>query len=724
MKKIHLTTWFINALAELDNSAKGKVFDRVNNLMTDVHVGGANFERIRQAFDDNIYSVRVDLKYRLIIHLEGDRYTFLHIDKHDPAYDWLKHRRVGRHPITHEFQLWTTPNTRLDTEPVPDWQRQLNPQRRSLAAAPIGISDPPFVNVSDELLLKYGVPSEWTDTVRSIPSVDDIDRVISDHLPAEVTDRLVAHALGEPVTIVSPEHVTERLGSSQIIPITNVIELEEVLSHPLDLWIAFLHPDQRRLANMSASGPVKVTGSAGTGKTTLALHRACFLALAGKRVLVTTYTRSLASNLERQLNRLCPEVMAQRRIIVQTVFRAASRVLSAAGEPAFRTISETDLREKLPTVTGDFSRAWLVNEWRHVIDAMNIKSLDAYLVVDRSGRGSPLTEVQRREVWALIEPFLNECASSRRWSWSDVAFHARKLVEQQNRSAVLARAFADGGVDAVVVDEMQDLGPSELAFIRALAGNDGDALFLTGDAGQRIYGRRFSLRSCGINVVGRSSILRVNYRTTGEIRRFADSITSMQCDDMDAGLERRIGIRSVMSGPLPVIFQATTRQGEIDNLLGVVCAWLAEPKATESAPVPKSAYGPSDIAIFARTNELASTIRQELRGRGIDADDLDLEAHQVAGNGSVTVSTLHKAKGLEFKAVAVMATDLLPLIEHDTDPEELRDKNNQERDLLYVGTTRARDALMVSWTGDPSPFLLEALTSTGVIQVVSEELKE
>ncbi|NBY46235.1 MAG: hypothetical protein EBQ56_00365, partial [Proteobacteria bacterium] len=438
MRKIYLTTWFQNALAQLDNAAKGRVFNRVTNLLTDVHVAGANFEKFDQAVDENIYSVRVDLKYRLIIHLEGDAYTFLHIDKHDPAYDWLKHRRVGRHPITHEFQLWTTPNTPLDRKPVPVWQRQLSPQSQDLAVAPIRTSEPPFVNVANELLLTYGVPSEWTDTVRSIPSIDDIDRVISDHLPAEVTDRLVAHALGEPVTIVSPETETERFGSSQIIPITDVVELEEVLNHPLDLWIAFLHPDQRRLANMSASGPVKVTGSAGTGKTTLALHRACFLALAGKRVLVTTYTRSLASNLERQLNRLCPEVMAQRRIIVQTVFRAASRVLSAAGEPDFRTISETDLREKLPTVTGDFSRAWLVNEWRHVIDAMNIKSLDAYLVVDRSGRGSPLTEVQRREVWALIEPFLNECASSRRWSWSDVAFHARKLVEQKNRSAVLA----------------------------------------------------------------------------------------------------------------------------------------------------------------------------------------------------------------------------------------------------------------------------------------------
>jgi superfamily I DNA/RNA helicase len=721
MRKIYLTTWFQNALAELDNAAKGRVFNRVNNLLTDVHVAGANFEKFDQAVDDNIYSIRVDLKYRLIIHLEGDAYTFLHIDKHDPAYDWLKHRRVGRHPITHEFQLWTTPNTPLDRKPVPVWQRGLSPQSQSLAVAPIRTSEPPFVNVPNELLLTYGVPSEWTDTVRSIPSIDDIDRVISDHLPAEVTDRLVAHALGEPVTIVSPETETERFGSSQIIPITDVIELEEVLSHPLDLWIAFLHPDQRRLANMSASGPVKVTGSAGTGKTTLALHRACFLALAGKRVLVTTYTRSLASNLERQLNKLCPEVMAQKRIIVQTVFRAASRVLSAAGEPAFRTISETDLREKLPTVTGDFSRAWLVNEWRHVIDAMNIKTLDAYLVVDRSGRGSPLTEVQRREVWALIEPFLNECASSRRWSWSDVAFHARKLVEQQNRSAVLARAFVGGGVDAVVVDEMQDLGPSELAFIRALAGSDRDALFLTGDAGQRIYGRRFSLRSCGINVVGRSSILRVNYRTTGEIRRFADTITNFQCDDMDAGLERRVGIRSVMSGPLPVTFQASTRQGEIDNLLGVVSSWLTEPHITDPGTLPKLAYHQSDIAIFARTNELASTIRQELRDRGIDADDLDLEADQVAGNGNVTVSTLHKAKGLEFKAVAVVATDLIPPVDQDTDPEELPFRNNQERDLLYVGTTRARDALMVSWTGDPSPFLLEALTSTGVIRVVSQD---
>lgn len=724
MRKIYLTTWFQNALAQLDNAAKGRVFNRVTNLLTDVHVAGANFEKFDQAVDENIYSVRVDLKYRLIIHLEGDAYTFLHIDKHDPAYDWLKHRRVGRHPITHEFQLWTTPNTPLDRKPVPVWQRQLSPQSQDLAVAPIRTSEPPFVNVANELLLTYGVPSEWTDTVRSIPSIDDIDRVISDHLPAEVTDRLVAHALGEPVTIVSPETETERFGSSQIIPITDVVELEEVLNHPLDLWIAFLHPDQRRLANMSASGPVKVTGSAGTGKTTLALHRACFLALAGKRVLVTTYTRSLASNLERQLNRLCPEVMAQRRIIVQTVFRAASRVLSAAGEPDFRTISETDLREKLPTVTGDFSRAWLVNEWRHVIDAMNIKSLDAYLVVDRSGRGSPLTEVQRREVWALIEPFLNECASSRRWSWSDVAFHARKLVEQKNRSAVLARAFVGGGVDAVVVDEMQDLGPSELSFIRALAGDDGDALFLTGDAGQRIYGRRFTLRSCGINVVGRSSILRVNYRTTGEIRRFADTITNFQCDDMDAGLERRVGIRSVMSGPLPVTFQASTRQGEIDNLLGVVSSWLTESHITENGTLPKLSYHQSDIAIFARTNELASTIRQALRDRGIDADDLNLDADQVAGNGSVTVSTLHKAKGLEFKAVAVVATDLIPLIEQDTDPEELPFKNNQERDLLYVGTTRARDALMVSWTGDPSPFLLEALTSNGVIRVVSQEGQE
>ena len=724
MRKIYLTTWFQNALAQLDNAAKGRVFNRVTNLLTDVHVAGANFEKFDQAVDENIYSVRVDLKYRLIIHLEGDAYTFLHIDKHDPAYDWLKHRRVGRHPITHEFQLWTTPNTPLDRKPVPVWQRQLSPQSQDLAVAPIRTSEPPFVNVANELLLTYGVPSEWTDTVRSIPSIDDIDRVISDHLPAEVTDRLVAHALGEPVTIVSPETETERFGSSQIIPITDVVELEEVLNHPLDLWIAFLHPDQRRLANMSASGPVKVTGSAGTGKTTLALHRACFLALAGKRVLVTTYTRSLASNLERQLNRLCPEVMAQRRIIVQTVFRAASRVLSAAGEPDFRTISETDLREKLPTVTGDFSRAWLVNEWRHVIDAMNIKSLDAYLVVDRSGRGSPLTEVQRREVWALIEPFLNECASSRRWSWSDVAFHARKLVEQKNRSAVLARAFVGGGVDAVVVDEMQDLGPSELSFIRALAGDDGDALFLTGDAGQRIYGRRFTLRSCGINVVGRSSILRVNYRTTGEIRRFADTITNFQCDDMDAGLERRVGIRSVMSGPLPVTFQASTRQGEIDNLLGVVSSWLTESHITENGTLPKLSYHQSDIAIFARTNELASTIRQALRDRGIDADDLNLDADQVAGNGSVTVSTLHKAKGLEFKAVAVVATDLIPLIEQDTDPEELPFKNNQERDLLYVGTTRARDALMVSWTGDPSPFLLEALTSNGVIRVVSQDGQE
>lgn len=722
MRTVMLTSWFVEALADLDNADQGRVFRRVNAVLTDTHVAGANFERIDEAADANIFSMKVNRGHRIILHMEGDTCTLLHVGKHDQAYAWLKQRRVGRHPITHEFQLRRLPHDQDATVPVPAWQRRLRqPDTSTTAELTRSMPDtPPFADASKDLLLSYGVPTEWIQAVLAISTVDDIGDHLEGRLPIEVTDRLIAHAFSLPVNAVSLVLSDGPVATSQLIPVTDVGELQEALRYPLDRWIAFLHPDQRRLATVKATGPIKVTGSAGTGKTTLALHRARHLAMSGRRVLVTTYTRSLAANLERQLHRLCPELMMQRRIIVQTVFRAASRILSAAGEPNFRTVSDADLRTFLPLASGEYSRPWLISEWRQVIDARNVKTLDAYLGVDRTGRGRALTEAQRREVWATIEPFLRDCASANRWSWADVALHARQLMEQANRNDLLASAFVGGGVTAVVVDEMQDLGPSELRFLASVAGSHEDALFLTGDAAQRIYGRRFTLRSCGIHVVGRSSVLRVNYRTTGQIRRFADSIATSECDDMDAGYEQRKGVRSVMSGPLPVVLQAESRRAEVDALVTTVRSWLDETEDdapnTPSDAASKRVYREGDIAVFTRTNELASIIRQALRDRDILAEDLDTEVDGIGNSECVTVATLHKAKGLEFKAVAVVATDLIPLLESEIDAEDLTERESQERDLLYVGTTRARDALFVSWSGEPSRFLLDALTSTDLVQ--------
>jgi superfamily I DNA/RNA helicase len=250
--------------------------------------------------------------------------------------------------------------------------------------------------------------------------------------------------------------------------------------------------------------------------------------------------------------------------------------------------------------------------------------------------------------------------------------------------------------DAVIVDEVQDLAPCALKLIAELARPAMHNLLLAGDAGQRIYPGGFSLRQLGIDVRGRSHVLRINYRTTEQIRRFADKLLPDAVDDLDSDVYQRRS-HCLLHGPAPRM-QGFETQAEEDQFIAQRIAGLLNEGLTTS-----------EIAIFARAGKRLESLRTCLDNHGIASHFLSRDDETDPEN-AVSTGTMHRAKGLEFKVVfAVDCTDgILPHEKAMAQAEEAEDAASalaRERQLLYVTLTRARDEAYITWTGNPSPFL-------------------
>jgi superfamily I DNA/RNA helicase len=734
--RVQMADSFQRSVAPLTLNEKGRLFDLWSKLQSDPDAPGLNLERVRRARDPGVWSARISGGLRAILWRSGSLILLLYAGHHDEAYAWAEQHRVDTDQHSGGLQLVTLP-TSVAPAPPPESSGGVDvaaadaiappsegakgkpgagpppadhvPEEGADLAPGLPPAAPPFAGLGDDALRSLGVPEEWVPFVRDAASLDDFADRLAPDLPPDAADRLIALALGEPVrspTVGTGEDDADAPVGRQFVPVSDLDELDRLLSHPLASWLAFLHPDQRRLAERSFNGPVKVTGSAGTGKTVLAMHRARNLARRGKRVLFTSYTNALCHNVERQLAMLCdPEEL--RRIRVETVHGVASQVVRATGQRV-TTMRDDEARRDLTAAWRaglPLSPAGLVAEWQAVIAPNGIDTWDAYRAVSRTGRGRALTVAQRRGVWDAVEPVLTRWRRARRADFSTLCELARAALTADR--AVLARAIP-GGVDTVVVDEVQDLGPPEHRLLAAIAGEGPDRLFLTGDGGQRIYARRLSLAACGVPVRGRSFTLRVNYRTTAQIRRFADRVLPATGDDLDGSTQDRRAVRSVLSGAPPVALRCPDEAAEADAI------------AAEIARLTEAGYAPDEIAVFTRTNARADELRSALRQRGVPTTGLGAGDRPIGPRGAaVTVTTLHRAKGLEYKAVVVAGASAASLpqraaLQEVDDPADVEDARTRERQLLYVGLTRARDRLLVTWTGEPTSYLQDALTAPGL----------
>ncbi len=671
---------FQKSLAKLDAQSQALVKQKAFEFQINPTNPGFQLHRLTSAKDKDFWSIRVNVDIRVIVHKTKDSVALCYVDHHDPAYAWAESRRLEVHPQTGAAQLVEV------RERIEEVVRQVVKEVETEA--------PIFATYEDRYLLALGVPESWLMPVRAV-GWKGLERLAS-HLPAEAYERLCALALGEPVP--TPEPSAPSSGpfahpdaQRRFRVLDDQEELRRALDFPWDQWIVFLHPAQRGVVERRFGGPAKLYGSAGTGKSVVAMHRAARLARAATgRVLLTTYSKTLAVRLEQAIGELLPKSdPARERLTVRHIHSVAVEIWKAHHDYPFSAARGEEVSRALEAAarsTGashEFTTAFLRSEWDAIVDPWGLSSWTAYKGFSRAGRATPLGAKQRLQLWAIFAAARAELRAVHKATWSELCHEAARNVAK-------ASPYRH-----VVADEIQDFGPAELTLARALAPKEVDDLMVCGDAGQRIFVRPIALSRCGIDVRGRSTRLKVNYRTTEQIRAFAEKLLPRIDEGEESDSERRT--LSLLRGVEPVVVAHRTIEAETAGLVDWVNGLQAE------------GYRPGDIGIFARTDALLrERVEPALRRLGLVPHTLRDESPPTVKD--VAIGSMHRAKGLEFKAVAVVGCDhdVMPpahVLREQADDGDREELIEQERQLLYVAATRARERLLLSHTGKGARFL-------------------
>ena len=681
--QVMIAKTYFQSKTELSGSDARRIDSFLKRLMDDPTNPGIGLERLRDVPDTNMWSARVSRDLRAILHYQGNHLIVLHVGHHDQAYAWAERRRVNPHPVTGALQIVVLPET-----------QEATPEPQPTTAGPVQDPNLDFSRLTAQFLLAIGVPEEWISTVQAVRTETDFWRV-QPLLPEEPGEALYSVALGEEVK--PPKRIDSQADAAanpdnlrRLHIVESSDDIVALLTQPFETWMLYLHPSQRSLAEGDFNGPVKVTGAAGTGKTVVAIHRARHLARMGQRVLVATYSRRLSEDIRARVNRLC-STEERKLITVNTVHQRAFSTMQKIN-PNIRGLGSDDTRDCLLVDVPDdylrFAKSLVLDEWQYVVDQQGITSLEEYLQTQRVGRGTHLGASERERMWSLFEPALKRMRNADALPWSMVCREAAEAI----RSDHIPRPY-----DTVVIDELQDLNVQEIRFVTSLAPDGPNNLMLIGDAGQRIYPGGFSLRSLGIETRGRSRMLNINYRTTREIAKAASPLRSAATDSLDETDDPLTGIQDLRSGEAPIFKRFLQYEEETKYVAAEIARLIAE-------GIP-----PWQIAVFARIKRLRYWFEKALKDRQIPVDLPDKPNGPDHGKG-VFVSTMHGAKGLEFRSVFVVGcqSGQVPwriALDMAADEAAKQAAYQRERNLLYVSMTRARDQLYVTWTGQRSEFL-------------------
>ena len=686
---------FTDSLARLTGDEQKAVKTTAFDLQMNPASPGFSFHKLAKAKDKNFWSLRVGSDIRLIVHKTEGSLLLCYVNHHDRAYDWAERWKLETHPKTGAAQ-WVEIRETVKEVVVPVYVPTELPAPRKAPKHPL------FADHSDDELLGYGVPAEWLNDVRQ--ATEDSLLLLADRLPAEASEALLELATGGKPRVLQPALPTTNPfdhpdAQRRFRVMTNVEELQRALDFPWEKWTVFLHPEQRQWVERDYSGPARISGSAGTGKTIVALHRAVHLARThpDARVLLTTFSDTLANALHTKLKRLVgSEPRLAERIDVHSLNAIGLRLYKSHCGPvnlASRAVVKELLGEASLAVAGHkFTLHFLLTEWEQVVDAWQLDTWESYRAVARLGRKTRLPEAQRAVLWSLFERVRG-------------ALQERQLTTHAGLFTALATAVAKRThptFDFAVIDESQDISVAHLRFFAALGAGRPNALFFAGDLGQRIFQQPFSWKSLGVDIRGRCRTLRINYRTSHQIRQQADRLLGPEVSDVDGNREERSDTVSVFNGPPPVIRVLKSESDEAKS----VAAWLAEQS--------KAGVLPHEFGVFVRSAGQLDRAQAAVKTSGLP--DKILDEHVETASGHVSISTMHLAKGLEFRAVVVMACDdeVIPLqerIETVGDDADLQEVYDTERHLLYVACTRARDHLLVTSVEPASEFLDDLIRS-------------
>ena len=683
----------LEKLFELPKATSKKVLEFQKKFRENSRSEAIHLEPIKTFKDQSLRTARIDQKYRAIIRVPetGDNYHMLWVDNHDEAMDWAKNKVFEWNEMTQTAQIFTSPETVENTE--------------SFISSKSGL----FVMYTDEELIRIGVPESLIKLVRSIENLNDLD-AYEQYLPQDVFENLFYLSEGLSINTILAEIEAGKVNSVDVDKQNSInnkrsfIEvddslMEEIINGDLSKWQIFLHPTQRKLAEGEFKGSVKVTGGAGTGKTVVALHRLKFLTQKGNllekgKVVFTTYTNALTTNLNQLVKKLNLDSTKYTIVNIDSLLRDLALTYNVTNSTTrfldmFNSKSSKDVWEEiLETNLSEFEINFLSAEHQNVILYNNIQSQDEYLKTSRIGRGKPLTRKQKMEIWSLVEKY-NQYKS------------ANNLVDRSelfNKVSDHLKTLDTKPFSYLIADEVQDLSNVELRFIRNLVEEKDNDLFLVGDPYQKIYARKINFSSAGISVRGnRSKQLRINYRTSEEIKRLAIStVKGLQYDDFDGQEESLKGYLSLFHGQVPSYNIFRTKTDEVDFLIDQIKSFKAE------------GINYYDMAVGFRTKDALKEVKSALHKLKLPYNDNTTSATN--DSGGIVLSTFHGLKGLEFKVVflADVNNRTCPLYFsgfNELENSEKIEYENSEKSLVYVAMTRAISKLIITGIGVKSDLI-------------------
>lgn len=705
--QVAISNEFLESYSRISKDRQSRVRGFIEKFKADPTSPGLNYEKLVDAKDPNLRSVRIDQQYRAIVLKPpaGNVFMLLWVDNHDDAYHWAKNRTCEIHPNTGAIQVVDVVEAKQQQEPV---EVQADKQT--------GL----FSQYRDRELVSLGIPAGLLPSVRSIQSESDLESAES-WLPEEAAEALlmltagfskeevyaevVQRALDEQVDTENFAAALDQADSKRrFVVVDDEQELQAILAAPLEHWRVFLHPSQRKLVQIQANGPVRVLGGAGTGKTVVAMHRAKWLAenvftASSDRILFTTFTKNLAIDIKENLRKLCSaEVM--KRIEVINIDAWVSRFLKQHGydyDIAFGERLDIPWHNALNVADSSLglSDQFYRNEWDQIIQQQGIVDVSTYIRADRTGRGESMQRQRRSRVWPVFEEYRAQLNSRRLKEFADATRDARHLLKQQGD--VLP-------YQAIILDEAQDMSAEVFHLLRQMIpieeGSRSNDMFIVGDPHQRIYGTPIVLSQCGIQIRGRGRKLRINYRTTEETRRWAVGVLSgLTFDDMDGGGDSHKGYKSLMHGPSPTIRVFATYADEVKAITTRLESLIAKGISKE------------DICLVCRTNSLVKQYEGALKSAGFEVYCIRRNVLEDRKFKGVRLATMHRVKGLEFDHVIVASVNdgVVPHTKavYEDGPVKSKQQEEHERSLLYVAVTRARKSVLITSSGKPSSYLRE-----------------
>lgn len=701
---------FFDRISKLDPADYKRSVDAVNDLRRNPDSLGLRLKPLAAGLK-GLWSIRAAQHLRVLLTRRGDSFVAIDAGPRQSIYERAQRGAFLINPAT--GYVGFSERDRVVAE-------------QPAVASPIHAAndDPkPFDHWSDAELIEAGLDLQL-DELRSLRSAEQVLEVeasddvlellieILELTPEQWRHRITidtADAAAVKAAEVEDEErfvdMVTRFGArTGLSPFLSAAELEQLLAAPIEEWMLFLHPDQRAITERRFDGPARVRGPAGTGKTVVLLHRAAELADRyndpADKILVTTFVSSLPPVLDRLYQRLPKS--APDRVEFTNVDKLARAVCTRAGvhvvvnptaaDAAFGQAWKASVTSGSPIERANLSRSYVQEEIRSVIKGRGISLEDLYLNVNRTGRRTPLNADVRTHVWALAEEWNARLAERGISDFADVILRARDI----------ARSASEATYRAALIDEAQDLTLAGLQLIRALVNGPGpdqpDGLFIAGDGAQRIYSGGFTLKQAGVDVRGRSAVLRKNYRNTAEVLSAAVAVAGTSTvSDLDEDFVLGADVESAdRVGRRPELIVSESSEAQLSAITARI-----EALATDG----DSPVFLGDIAVCCPTNKTAKAVKAALLEAGLPTIELkDYDGETVE---AVKVGTHDRAKGLEFKVVILPDLSASTFLKPPPGQAAAESADYEATGLarLYVAMTRARDHLILSCVNDAAAVL-------------------